>query len=74
MGLANQGQVVAGVQPHARHGHIVIARPTVAGFASTNSRNDPAVNNIGGHIGVMPASKAFYATPTVRWYLIEQNP
>ena len=59
----------------ATRGHIVTARPTVAGFGSTNSVEDPSVNNIGGHIGIVPASRAFYGIPYAppRWYVIDHK-
>lgn len=59
--LANQGVLVIAVQPHAGHGHVATVRPGGSG-------NNPLINNIGAHVNVVPASRAFYRNPPVRYY------
>jgi len=71
--LANQGNVVVGVQPGDPSGHIVTGRPTLAGFGSFVSVYDPPVNNIGARREVVQASEAFLDSPAVRWYVIDEE-
>ncbi len=59
--LANQGVLVIAVQPHAGHGHVATVRPG-------GSANNPLINNIGAHVNVVPASRAFYRNPPVTYY------
>lgn len=32
------------------------------------SGSDPLINNIGAHVNVVPASRAFYSSPAVKYY------
>ncbi len=59
--LANEGKLVIAVQPHFGHGHIATVRPGGSG-------NDPLINNIGKHMDIRPASRAFYSSPAVEYY------
>ena len=43
--------------------------PRVAGFGSSPSANNPAVNNIGAHGNIVPASQAFTGGAAVSWYV-----
>lgn len=59
--LANQGKLVIAVQPHRGHGHVATVRPGGSG-------SDPLINNIGKHVDIRPASRAFYSSPAVKYY------
>jgi RHS repeat-associated protein len=67
--LANQGQVVVGVQENpAGHGHEVTVRPELMPGLAQSMGQAPIVNNIGAHVGVVPASQAFSSSQPVHYY------
>ncbi len=75
--LGNQGVRVYGFQPHIPHGHIATVRPNNTYFAPYENTNPggtgPMINNIGGSVGIMHASKAFYSSSPVI-FIAPNNP
>lgn len=73
--LADSGIAVLAVQPHTGHGHIATVRPDntyMAPYEDTNpGGSGPMINQIGGSVGIMHASKAFRSMPRPRYYAPE---
>ena len=75
MAEANKGNLTVRPQRGDIHGHVVTGRPTLGGFGSTSSVNDPPVMDIGRETRVVPASqiKVQRKYPDVQWYVIEKH-
>lgn len=62
--LADQGETVFAGQPHTGHGHLATVRPDNTYFAPYENTmpggTGPMINNIGGFVGIVHASRAFY--------------
>ncbi|HKV05579.1 MAG TPA: RHS repeat-associated core domain-containing protein, partial [Candidatus Acidoferrales bacterium] len=63
--FANKGQIVIAVQPNPHgHGHVATVRPD-----ASNHGSNPTINNVGRHVGVAPASRAFNShLPAPKYY------
>lgn len=66
---ARQGKAVIAAQPYPKHGHIATLRPDNLETEKADSRGQPLISNVGGHVGVTHQTGAFYTNPPVVDYV-----